>query len=82
MSEQGDALDFLRARFLRLDDHLDRMDRKRDEIVTRLGALERKGAGVELDYAAVQQRFDNVDRSLERIERRPDLVDGLTLPRR
>jgi len=30
-----------------------------------------------LDYAALQQRLENVDRRLDRIERRLDLVDGI-----
>jgi tetrahydromethanopterin S-methyltransferase subunit G len=48
--------------------------------VTRLGALKRKVAGMELDFAALQQRLDNVDRRLDRIERRLDLVDGMAAP--
>jgi len=33
-----------------------------------------------LDYAALQQRLDNVDRRLDRIERRLDLADGMAAP--
>jgi hypothetical protein len=54
MSESSEVLDFLRARLTRLDDRLDRIDRKLDEVVTRLGALERKVAGFDTDYAAIQ----------------------------
>jgi hypothetical protein len=57
-----------------------RIDRKLDEAVTRLGALERKVAGMEMDCAANQQRLDNVDRRLDRIERRLELADGAALP--
>jgi tetrahydromethanopterin S-methyltransferase subunit G len=35
-----------------------------------------------LDYAALQQRLDNVDRRLDRIERRLDLVGGIAAPTR
>ena len=42
MSEAGDVLDFLRARFTRLDERLDRIDRKLDEAVTRLDRIERR----------------------------------------
>jgi hypothetical protein len=35
-----------------------------------------------LDYAALQQRLDNVDRRLDRIERRLDPVDGTRRPPR
>ena len=42
MSESSDVLDFLRARFTRLEDRLDRIDRKLDEVVTRLGRIERR----------------------------------------
>jgi hypothetical protein len=33
-----------------------------------------------MDYAAIQQRLDNVDRRLDRIERRLDLVGGIGTP--
>jgi hypothetical protein len=33
-----------------------------------------------LDYAALQQRLDNVNRRLDRIERRLDPVDGIAAP--
>jgi tetrahydromethanopterin S-methyltransferase subunit G len=58
----------------------ERIDHKLDEIIARLGSLERKVAGIKLDYAALQQRLDNVDRRLDRIERRLDLVDGAAAP--
>jgi hypothetical protein len=51
VSDSSEILDFLRARFTWLDDRLDRIDRKLDEVVTRLGVLDR--------------RLDRIERRLE-----------------
>ena len=51
MAESSEVLDFLRARFARQDEHSDRMERKLDEVITRLGAVERDIAGLRGDLA-------------------------------
>jgi hypothetical protein len=43
MADNGEILDFLRARFGRIDDRFDRIDQKLDEVVTRLDRLEVAG---------------------------------------
>jgi hypothetical protein len=55
---------------------------KLDEIINRLGALERGVAALSLriaeirvDFAGLSVRIDNLDRRVRRIERRLDLVD-------
>ena len=42
-------MDFLRGRFARLDDRFDRIDHKLDEVITRLGIVERDVAGMRMD---------------------------------
>ncbi len=48
---------------------------KLDEIIVRLGRLEREVAGLHSDYAALSVRLDNLDRRVGRIERRLELTD-------
>ena len=50
-------------------------DQKFDEVITRLGALERDFAGMKLDFAGVHVRLGNIGRRLDRVERRLELVD-------
>jgi predicted nucleic acid-binding Zn-ribbon protein len=53
---------------------LDRVETKQDEIIVRLGSLERDVAGLKVDFAGMQVRLDNMDRRLTRLERRLDLL--------
>jgi chromosome segregation ATPase len=46
-----------------------------DEIIGRLGRLEREVAGLHADYAALSVRLDNLDRRVGRIEQSLELVD-------
>jgi len=48
---------------------------KLDEIITRLGRLEREVAGLHGDYAGLSVRLDNLDRRVGRIEQRLELVE-------
>ena len=48
---------------------------KLDEIISRLGRLEREVAGLHADYAALSVRLDNLDRRVGRIEARLELVE-------
>jgi hypothetical protein len=64
-------LRMLRAISAKQDEH----DHKFDEMITRLGALERDFAGMKMDFAGLQLRLDNIGRRLDRIERRLELVD-------
>jgi hypothetical protein len=41
--KNGEILDFLRSRFARLDDRIDRIDHKLDEVISTLGIVERDG---------------------------------------
>jgi predicted nuclease with TOPRIM domain len=52
---------------------------KLDEIITRLGRLEREVAGLHADYAGLSVRLDNLDRRVGRIEQRLELVEVPTL---
>ena len=74
-------LNMLRAIRGKLDEH----DRKFDEVIVRLGRVERETAGLRLeianlhgDFASLSERLDNLDRRLDRVERRLDLVDEST----
>ena len=48
---------------------------KLDEIISRLGRLEREVAGLHGDYAGLSVRLGNLDRRVGRIEQRLELVD-------
>jgi hypothetical protein len=48
---------------------------KLDEIIARLGRLEREVASLHSDYAGLSVRLDNLDRRVGRIERRLELAD-------
>lgn len=72
----SDGPDNLVLRYLRrIDERLDSIERKTDEVITRLGNLEYRFVGVERELAAVNQRLDNLDRRVTRIERRLDLIE-------
>ena len=51
-------LRMLRTISAKQDEH----DRKFDEVITRLGALERDFAGMKMDFAGVRLRLDNIGR--------------------
>lgn len=63
------VIDFLRTQFAQLNRRLDTSDRKLDEVITRLSALERDGAALKMDFAGMQHRLDNIDRRLAHMER-------------
>jgi predicted nuclease with TOPRIM domain len=52
---------------------------KLDEIIVRIGRLEREVAGLHSDYAGLSVRLDNLDRRVGRIEQRLELVEVPTL---
>lgn len=60
----------------RIREHNDTILRRLDEIITRVGAVERDPAAVKADYAATQLRLDNMGRLIERIERRLELAEA------
>ena len=55
MSDNGEIFDFLRTRFARLEERLDRVDTRLDKR--------------SVDFAAMQDRLNNFERRLARIER-------------
>ena len=57
-----------------LDDHT----RKFDEVIGRLSSLEYHFAGFGREMAGINQRLDNLDRRVTRIELRLDLVEDTT----
>jgi hypothetical protein len=57
----------------RIREQNDTILRKLDEVITRLGAVERDIAGIKVDHRATQLRLDNMDR---RIERRLELAEA------
>jgi hypothetical protein len=48
---------------------------KLDEVIVRLGRLEREVAGLHGDYVSLSVRLDNLDRRVGRIEQRLELVE-------
>jgi predicted nucleic acid-binding Zn-ribbon protein len=74
MADEPDNL-VLRA-LNRIRDQNDLILRKLDELITRVGAVERDLAAIKVDYAATQLRLDNMDRRIERIERRLELAEA------
>ena len=50
--------------------------RKLDEVVIRFAAVERDLAAMKVDYASTQLRLDNMDRRIERIEKRLSLIEA------
>jgi predicted nuclease with TOPRIM domain len=71
--ERGDlVLNMLRA--IRTEQAAQR--EKLDEILVRLGRLEREVAGLHGDYAGLSVRLDNLDRRVGRIEHRLELAEA------
>ena len=54
------VLDFLREQFARVNARLDRIETKLDEVIFRLGALERGIAALKVDFAGMQLRLDTM----------------------
>jgi hypothetical protein len=67
-------LTMLRAIRAKLDEH----DQKFDELILRVGRMEREIANLHVDFATISLRLDNLDRRVGRIERRLELVDEST----
>jgi archaellum component FlaC len=65
-------LNMLRAIRAKQDEH----DRKFDEVITRLGTVERDFAGMKMDFAGMQVRLDDISRRLDRVERRLELTEA------
>ena len=81
MSEQPDNLVLTMLRAIREEQAAQR--EKLDEIISRIGTLEREVATsnlriaeVRVDFASLSVRIDNLDRRLGRIERRLELVEA------
>jgi septal ring factor EnvC (AmiA/AmiB activator) len=81
MSDEGADLILNMLRAIRADQAAQR--EKLDEIINRLGVLEREVASLSLriaeirvDFAGLSVRLDNLDRRVGRIERRLDLADA------
>ncbi len=53
----------------------DTLERKANETITRVSAVERDIAALKVDFACVQTRLDHIDQRLDRMERRTGLVD-------
>jgi len=71
----SDEPENLTLRYLRpMDEKLDRIGTKLDEVMRRVGSLERTVAYQGMQFAEISVRTDGFERRLERIERRLDLV--------
>ena len=57
-----------------LEDHT----RKFDEVITRLGRLEREVANLHIDFAGLSLRIDHLDQRVAPIDRRLDFVEDPT----
>jgi hypothetical protein len=84
MSKEPESL-VLRG-LARIREQNDLIPTKLEELTVRVSPVERDLAdlkrdftGVKIDMAAINQRLDNVDRCLVRIERRLDLVDAASV---
>ena len=66
------VLEHLRAIRGILDDH----SRKFEEVILRLGRVEREIANLHGDFAGLSRRLDNLDQRVSRIERRLELNDA------
>ena len=53
-----------------------RIEVKLTECITRLGSLEFQAAGMHVDLAGINQRLDNFNARIERIEDRLGLIDA------
>jgi predicted nucleic acid-binding Zn-ribbon protein len=58
----------------RIDMKQDQLATKMDEVIMRLGSLERDVAGLKVDFAGLQVSMDNFDRRVTRIETRLELL--------
>jgi hypothetical protein len=74
MSDDGADLILNILRAIRAEQAAQR--EKLDEIITRLGRLEREVAGLHGDYAGLSVRLDNLDRRVAWIEQRLELMDA------
>ncbi len=76
MSDNTEIIDFLRVRFARVDDALQRIDQRLDELTGRAGRMERMMADLHVQMAEHSIRMDRIGSDVERIKRRLDLVDA------
>jgi phage shock protein A len=80
MAESSEVLDFLRVRFARTDEKLDRVSNDMLEVKQRITALEIQVgtlvATEQTHYGTIMQRFDRLETRIDRIERRLDLTDA------
>ena len=74
MSDNKEVLDFLRLRFARIEERMDKSDGRIDEVINRLGRVERLVADLHGQGAEHSVRMDRIAQLIERIERRLDLV--------
>ena len=74
MSEERADLILNMLRAIRAEQSAQR--EKLDEIIVRLGRLEREIADLHSDYAGLSVRLDNLDRRVARIEQRLELVEA------
>ena len=77
MSEEPENL--LLRYLRRIDARLENVERKLDELVTRVSSLERGFAGFQTDLAAINLRLDNLDRRVETLIRVDDEAARLRL---
>ncbi|MGB6325400.1 MAG: hypothetical protein WBG11_06385 [Methylocella sp.] len=62
----------------RMRGRLDRMEPNREDVIARLGHVERSAAGHSLRLAEINTKLDRLDTRVARIEKRLDLVEGQT----
>jgi len=65
-----DILDFMRAWRREMTDEQAHVRRVLEELVARIGRLEREIANLHVDFAQMQTRIDHVNARLDRVERR------------
>jgi phage shock protein A len=65
------VLQFLR----RMDQRLDRIEQRTEELIGRAGSVEDQLSGLRADVVRLEHRIDGLDKRMARVERRFDLVE-------
>lgn len=55
MTDEPNVLDYLREQFARLHQRMDKADARQDEMITRIGSVERNLAGMAVDVAGIRR---------------------------
>lgn len=71
----AEELNFIRECFNRIDQKLDRLQQQQDDVITRLGAVEKSVLQLQSSMLHLTHRVDGMDARLRRIEDHMQLSD-------